>query len=102
MSIRFAAPASLRSPRLPAEAVRRWQREPANDDDAPTGDDRLLRAALRHFAEHGLAAAQHARVRAEHAFFAGDRDAYLWWLSICRTLDRRLARELDATGSLSR
>ncbi len=72
---------------------------PANDNSPLTAgaeiDDALLRAALRHFAMHGLAAAQRARRQAEKAFFAGDRDAYQWWLGICRTLDRRLAAAID-------
>lgn len=58
--------------------------------------EEILRAALRHFAEHGLGAARAARVRAEAAFFAGDRAAYDWWLEITRTLDRRLALEIAA------
>ncbi|MXP41033.1 hypothetical protein GRI75_05160 [Altererythrobacter soli] len=61
-----------------------------------------MRAALRHFADHGLAAASHARRRAETAFFAGDREAYRWWLGICRTLDRRMARELATTTKNAR
>lgn len=68
----------------------------ANDNEgAEARDDRMLHAALRHFAEHGLGAAQEAHRQAERAFFAGDRQAYDWWLGICRTLDRRLARQLD-------
>ncbi len=62
--------------------------------DAPA-DERILRAALRHFAEHGLGAARAARAQAEAAFFAGDRQAYDWWLGITRTLDRRLAAEAE-------
>ncbi len=58
-----------------------------------TPHDPMLRAALRHFAEHGLGAAREARSRAEYAFFEGDRAAYDWWLGITRTLDRRLANE---------
>jgi hypothetical protein len=54
----------------------------------------MLHAALRHFAEHGLAAAHRARGQAEAALRADDRQGYLWWLDICRTLDRRLAGEL--------
>jgi hypothetical protein len=57
--------------------------------------DQVLRAALRHFAQHGLSAAKTARAQAEAAFFAGDRQAYDWWLGITRTLDRRLAREAE-------
>ena len=58
-------------------------------------NDQMLRAALRHFAEHGLGAAREARAQAEAAFFSGDRQAYHWWLGITRTLDRRLAREAE-------
>jgi hypothetical protein len=96
MSIRFAAPPQAMSARLSEEQIRAFVRRPANDDLEAGADDAMLRAALRHFADHGLAAANHARRRAEAAFFAGDRDAYRWWLNICRTLDRRMARELVA------
>jgi hypothetical protein len=46
-------------------------------------------------AKHGLAAARHARAQAEAARQADDRQAYVWWLEICRALDRRMASELD-------
>lgn len=93
MTLHFAAARSpLRSPvariltRCPLGA-------PANDNgESGLGDD-LLHAALRHFAEHGLRAAQVARKEAENAFFAGDSDGYRWWLGVCRTLDRRMAEE---------
>ena len=69
----------------------------ANDNSDGTleseANDQVLRAALRHFAQHGLGAAREARAQAEHAFFAGDRQAYNWWLGITRTLDRRMAAE---------
>jgi len=77
----------------------RAQDRAANDNEEnglPRGfdiNDKLVRAALRHFAEHGLGAARQARAEAEAAFFQGDRQAYQWWLGITRTLDRRLARE---------
>lgn len=75
----------------------------ANDNGAPGGEafdkrassDQMLRAALRHFAQHGIGAAREARAQAEKAFFAGDRQAYDWWLGITRTLDRRLAAETE-------
>ncbi|MCB2060504.1 MAG: hypothetical protein R3E09_10770 [Novosphingobium sp.] len=68
----------------------------ANDNVYGTSSDRLLKAALRHFAEHGLCAAEHARENAEHAFFSGDRAGYRWWLAICNTLDRRMADAVSA------
>ena len=71
--------------------ARRAFGKPANDNGYAVRTDQLLHAALRHFAEHGLGAAKEARAQAEAAFFAGDRDAYDWWLGICRALDKRLA-----------
>lgn len=68
----------------------------ANDNAFGFGGDALLKAALRHFAAHGLGAADHARGQAAKAFFAGDREQYRWWLSICRTLDRRMADAVTA------
>jgi hypothetical protein len=70
---------------------------PANDNRSPFAPDDLPRAALLHFAEHGLGAALEARRLAEEAFFAGDRASYHHWLGICRTFDRRLARALNDT-----
>ena len=70
-------------------------RSPANDNGDLPDSDLLLHAALRHFAEHGISAARAARAQAEAAFFTGDRAGYDWWLAICRTLDRRLAAQLD-------
>ena len=67
----------------------------SNDNNRLETSDRLLHAALRHFAEHGLGAGRAARDQAEQAFFAGDREAYDWWLAICRNLDRRIAAQLD-------
>ncbi|MCB2075343.1 MAG: hypothetical protein H6917_08110 [Novosphingobium sp.] len=68
----------------------------ANDNMHGTSNDKLLKAALRHFAEHGLCAAEHARENAERAFFEGDRPGYRWWLAICHTLDRRMADAVSA------
>lgn len=95
MPVHFAAACSnhyraflrLRSARMSLNA--------ANDNaigigGKDVGGERLLRAALRHFAEHGLSAAERARDNAETAFFAGDSDQYRWWMAICTTLDRRM------------
>ena len=68
----------------------------ANDNARGFGEDRMLRAALHHFAAHGLGAADAARSKAETAFFAGDRNEYRWWLGICRMLDRRMAEAVAA------
>lgn len=99
MSIRFAAPAGRLPGRIDAATARRARFAPANDNGpalpAPDFADGALDAALRLFSRHGLAAATHARARAEDAFFAGDRPGYRRWLGICRALDRRMARELS-------
>lgn len=101
MTIRFAAPPDAIAPRLSAMSARNACGIPANDNRGDHPDDALLHAALRHFAEHGMAAAQRARKQAETAFFAGDRQGYLQWLEICRALDRRMAGELAAgTGRI--
>jgi len=99
MSIRFAAPPQAMSVRLSRQRAREAVVRPSNDNSANHSQDAMLNAALRHFAEHGMAAAAHARRRAEAAFFAGERDAYRWWLGICRMLDRRMARELGTAIS---
>ena len=96
MTIRFAAPPHALAPRLSPREIGKACGLPANDNGGDRPSDAMLHAALRHFAEHGLAAAHRARKQAEAAFFAGDRNAYRWWLGVCRTLDRRLARELAA------
>lgn len=101
MTIRFAAPPSAIAPRMSARNARNACGIPANDNRSEQPDDALLHAALRYFAEHGMAAAHRARGQAETAFFAGDRQSYLQWLEICRALDGRMASELAAgTGRI--
>lgn len=95
MTLRFAAsPAAAAA--LPIARVLAW-REPAGaaNDNGREEHDRLLHAALRHFAEHGMGAARDSYRRAERAFFAGDRASYQWWLGVCRTLDRRMAETAE-------
>lgn len=102
MPIRSAFSPHTLTPRLSSREIDRARAFPANDNGSPGASDAMLHAALRHFAEHGLAAAQRARKQAEAAIVAGDRQSYLWWLEICRALDRRMARELGSafTGGL--
>lgn len=87
-STQFFALGRLRPMRMPLTA--------ANDNTmgiggSGLGGERLLKAALRHFAEHGLSAAERARENAETAFFAGNREEYRWWMAICTALDRRMS-----------
>lgn len=96
MTVHFAAARSVTRSPLARAFARRAIARAANDNGDSAIDaknDQVLHAALRHFAEHGLAAATEARKQAEAAFFAGDRTGYDWWLAICKTLDRRMAEE---------
>lgn len=97
MTIRFAAanPGNI-SPLVSHLIVASIPLRAANDNIHGTSNDALLKAALRHFAEHGLCAAEQARKNAERAFFAGDRPTYRWWLAICHALDRRMAEAVCA------
>ena len=98
MSIRFAFARKNSTSPVVRALTRGPLAEPVNDNQAdllPGAEHAMtLNAALRHFARHGLGAAAEARNQAEAAFFAGDREGYRWWLGICRTLDRRIARQL--------
>ncbi len=64
---------------------------PANDSALILERDRLLRKALWHFAQYGLAAAAQACGNAASAQSRGDREEYHNWLAICHLLDRRMA-----------
>jgi hypothetical protein len=82
------------NPTLSPIQARALRGKPDNDNEPAGSTDAMLHAALRHFAVHGLGAATVAKRKAEEAFFAGDRENYTWWLGVCRTLDRRIARTL--------
>lgn len=84
-SSNYSAAAWLRPSRMPLNAAN----DNGNGADE-VGGERLLKAALRHFTQYGLSAAERARENAETAFFSGDSDAYRWWMAICTTLDRRM------------
>ena len=95
MTIHFAAArtgnASVMARALRVLAITRA----ANDDPLRDEADAVLAAALRHFAAHGLAAADRAEEKARQAATAGDRAARDRWLEICATLDPRRARDLN-------
>ena len=98
MTLRFAAARTAAASPLARALTRRAPGLAANDNGGET-NDHLLHTALRHFAEHGLGAANDAYRRAEQAFFAGDRECYRWWLGVCHTLDKRLAARLEHKAS---
>ena len=91
MSIHFVASSS--SPVSASVQIRRapMPMSAANDNGCGVGGEQLLKAALCHFSEYGLGAAERARENAEAAFFAGDRAQYRWWMAICTALDRRMS-----------
>ena len=99
MSIRFAAARSRSAAGLAPTRCYWALPAPANDCGVAsrlrpatmTPRDRVLRMALRHFAEHGLAAAERARDIALRAWRDGEAETCRHWLEICQTLDRRLA-----------
>ena len=94
MSLRYAAARPLAQQFLDRCVVTGKNPAAANDNAGETLSDTLLRAALKHFGRYGLGAAENARTQAERAFFTGDRESYDWWLSVCRTLDQRMAARL--------
>ncbi len=98
MSLHFAAARSTAHSPIARALARKVLSRAVNDNGDPaqvqtpaSSIDYMMRAALRHFAEHGMAAAEAARRQAEQAHFIGDAESYAWWLGVCRTLDRRLA-----------
>ena len=97
MTIHFAG--SRRPARSPIARCLTLPRgmEACNDNGRAIADNALLRAALVHFAAHGLGAAAQARTQAEDAFLAGDEPAYRHWMAICRTLDRRVIQRQQRT-----
>ncbi|WP_341712770.1 hypothetical protein [Erythrobacter sp.] len=102
MSVHFAAARSTsHSPIARALAKKACARAANDNGDAAhmaeeaSSFDHMMRAALKHFAEHGMGAAEAARRQAEQAHFTGDVAGYEWWLGVCRTLDRRLADKVE-------
>lgn len=99
MSVRFAsANHPVRS--LGWRAARRGMVAPAlaraANDNAAEGQaqpqfDPLLTEALRHFAVHGLAAAEAALDAAEDALARGDASAKDRWIAVTALFDRRMA-----------
>lgn len=100
MPVHFAAARSTAHSPIARALAKKALARAANDNGDESGFslasfDSTMRAALRHFAEHGMGAAEAARQQAEQAFLNGDRQSGAWWLEVCRTLDRRLAERFE-------
>ena len=95
MTIRFSAATDLVQDVVNPATARGSAQRAANDNGWKSVIDCRLEAALRHFASHGMGAAQDAGARARAAYAAGDGENFRWWLDVCRQIDSRLARQLE-------
>jgi hypothetical protein len=103
MTIRFAAarpriagligrsPWPLEPPRASNDNAGEPEPEPT---PAPPHRADLMRAALLHFAVHGLGAAAEARLEALRCHARHQTEQARHWLAICRQFDRRMAAAL--------
>ena len=95
MTIRYAAARPIAQPvYLTRTVLGRLTLGAANDNGDPLRHDLVLRAALLHFAEFGLRAAEVAAARAETAHLRADSAEYRHWIEVCRALDPRRAGSL--------
>jgi hypothetical protein len=94
MTIRFAGARAEATSVIGAWRCRSAPLCAVNDNTWEPLGDTVVGAALRHFARHGLSAAEHAATHAASALCAGDRDGGLTWLAVCRQFDRRMADAL--------
>lgn len=102
MTVHFAAARSAAACSPVARVLsRRAPARHANDngpasDRARLADDLLLQQSLRHFALHGMNAADDAMRKAADALQAGDMANFRRWTDICGRFDRRAAARLGA------
>jgi hypothetical protein len=96
MTIRFAGASAESTSAIAAWRCRSVALCAANDNIREPLVQTVVGAALRHFARHGLAAAEHAAAQATDALRAGDRDRGMTWLAVCRQFDRRMADAVAA------
>jgi hypothetical protein len=95
--VRFAPRYGIVSPCLSRPIRGRHVRAVNDNAEAWSGswqqESEALDTALRMFAAHGFSAASRACDAAEIADKSGDDERSIFWLEVCRTLDRRLARD---------
>lgn len=100
MPVHFAAARSTAHSPIARALAKKALTRAANDNGPLAGSsassfDTMMRAALSHFAEHGMGAAEEARRQAEQAHFTGDEQGCRYWLGVCRALDSRLAAKVE-------
>lgn len=91
MTIHFSAAANCARTRISFARGTRLPLRACNDNAVPADPDLMMRAALHHFAAHGLGAARVAAERATGSWKAGKERETRQWLAICRMFDRPLA-----------
>lgn len=101
MPVRFAPARSVASSPIARVLSRGELAHAANDHDELDGLGRMMDettlAALRHFGEYGLRAVSVAAANAAAAAAANAPEDYRYWLGICRALDSRAARRIEAS-----
>ena len=102
MPVYFAAARSVAASPVARVLAKRALPQAANDEASDPVADATLRAALLHFAGHGLGSAGAAHEQARRAFVLGDTAAGREWAAICAAFDRRLASEFDRDVALPR
>ena len=96
MSVRFAAARDAARSPIARILTRGEARLAANDHDELDGFmDETTIAALRHFGEHGLRAAEVAARNALLAAAAHESEDYRHWVGLCRALDSRAAERVE-------
>ncbi|CAH0496271.1 hypothetical protein [Novosphingobium sp. CECT 9465] len=101
--VRFAPRYGIISPCMARPILRRHVRA-VNDNAAEWSgswpqESAALDTALRLFAAHGFSAAARARDAAIIAERGGDGERVGFWLDVCSTLDRRMARDFKTRRS---
>lgn len=91
--LRFAPRYGIISPCLSRKIEARHLRAVNDNGARPLCQDEALDTALRLFAAHGFSAAARARDAAVIAERSGEPGRVEFWVEVCATLDRRMARD---------
>ena len=96
MPVEFATVARKASSPLARVPLNGGERRASNENHrTPSDDERVLEAALRHFAVHGLGSAGAAFGEAERALAIGDVELARHWQLVCSAFDRRMGVRLQ-------